>query len=475
MTKSRVIPLALLAATLGALGYLWSVWCEFPFQGWNDVRLAPAFALRHGINPYPLLNGGPLFTWIYGPVGLFVNLPATLASTPLAALQIACLTNMLTVLAPAVIIFFGSTELRSHGLMTPAFASAAAAMLVPRASLVFQVADNAAVAFGLLSCWCLARVVRLSGARLALAAALCVLAICSKQIAVFLLPAQVIFLWLASERAVAIRYVTWVGAFGLAALTMSGAYFGFENLWLNVVAIPRRLPWGELGPQLRNPPWALMARIVAPALGLVVLWRKGLWPGRDRESGRFFQIAVLASAAMLPAGVTAFFKIGGSSNSLHSWSYVFPALLFAWLARERAATRSGAIRILLAVTFVLLVRKTELLSLPRRPFTQHLEAAAQLTAASPHRLWFPQHPVLTFYADRKLWHSEDGIITRHLAGYPLGELELYRHLPPNLEGVVYISAINFSSALQLFPEFTHTDKVPYWNVHTRPLHPARAP
>src|SRR5206468_655065 len=66
-TRSWVLRLAVTAAALAAVACLWSAWCEFPHYAWNDMRLAPAFAVAHGINPYPDLGGGPLSTWIYGP------------------------------------------------------------------------------------------------------------------------------------------------------------------------------------------------------------------------------------------------------------------------------------------------------------------------------------------------------------------------------------------------------------------------
>src|SRR4051812_24177110 len=96
--SSRWQALAAIAAAIGAAACLWSAWCDFPFYMWNDVRLAPAFAVRHGINPYPPLGGGPLSTWIYGPVGILLNLPATLAATPLGALRSAWLINALVLL-----------------------------------------------------------------------------------------------------------------------------------------------------------------------------------------------------------------------------------------------------------------------------------------------------------------------------------------------------------------------------------------
>ena len=181
---------ALLAAWIVGVACLWTAWCEFPMYAWNETRLAPAFALRYGINPYPPVDGGPLSTWIYGPVGIVVNLPATLATTAAAALQLAYLVNLSVVLLPLVVIFFGSSELRSRGPAGPWLALGFGLLLVPRPNLVLQVADHAAIASGLLSCWFLTRDRDPTPTRLAIAAASCALAIGAKQIEVFLLPAQ---------------------------------------------------------------------------------------------------------------------------------------------------------------------------------------------------------------------------------------------------------------------------------------------
>ncbi len=475
LTLMRKSSFALVATTLGMIGYLWGAWCEFPFHPWNDVRLAPAFAVRHGINPYPLLEGGPLFTWIYGPVGILVNLPATWATTALGAIQTASVLNALTVLAPLAIVFFSSRELRSRGLATCALAFTLATLLVPRPNLVLHVADHSAIACGLLSCWCLARAPRPGAARLAAAAAFCALAIWSKQITVFLLLAQSAYLLLSGPRTIAVRYVAWVALFGLAGLAAFAVWFGFSNLWLNLVAIPARLPWTEFWPRFTLRPWSLFAQVLVPALLLLVMRANGRWPTRDSESGRFFQIAVLAAAAMLPVGLVAFFKIGGDTNLLHSSDYLRPAFLLAWLARDVAGTPAATFRMFAVVGLALAVRGKDLSSLPAQPFTRHFEAATQIAAAYPRALWFPQHPVLTFYADGRLWHSEDGILTRYAAGFGWREPDFRRHLPPNLLGVAYRAFVEFPSALPLLPEFNHPEKLPYWTLHTRAPQPPSQP
>lgn len=467
MSESRTIPLALVAATVGMIGCLWGAWCEFPFYAWNEMRLAPAFAIRHGLNPYPPVGGGPLTTWIYGPVGALLNLPATFAPTVDGALHAACVINALTVLGPLALIFFTATELRNRGPLVTTLALTIAALFIPRPNLVLQVADHSAIACGLLSCWCLARPTTPSQAWLAGAAVLCATAIWSKQVELFLLPAQLAYLWIGAGRPTAGRYLAWVALFvtlGLAAFT---AAFGFENLWLNLVAIPGRLGWAAFWPRLLMRPWSLIAQVIAPTLGLLVLWRARRWPGRESASGRFFQITAFAFITMLPIGLAAYFKIGGDTNLLHSWQYLLPGATLVWLAHDRT-TAAVALRLPAIVACGLLLRGKDLVAPHARPFTGHFAVAADLMRAHPHTLWFPQNPLITFYADGRLWHSEDGIATRHLAGYGLREIDFRRHLPsPRLEGVVYPIVVEFPFAMPLLPEFNQKMNLPHWTLHRR--------
>ncbi|HEX2862214.1 MAG TPA: hypothetical protein VHN79_11265 [Lacunisphaera sp.] len=459
--------LALAAAAGGAVACLWWAWCHFPQLAWNDARLAPAFALRHGINPYPPEGGGPLSTWIYGPVGLLLNLPATFAATAARALHAASLLNFGVVLAPLLVVFFGSAELRARGLPLCSLAFALGVLLVPAPNLVLQVADHAAIAFGLLSCWTLARPAAPRARDLGLAALLCALAIGSKQIAVFAAAGQGIFLLLAHGRRTALAYAGGLAACVLLGGTIMIAAFGRDALWLNLVAIPAKLPWADIPARLAMRPLALLAQVVLPLLGLLLLWRTGRWPHRGSVSGRFFQLTALVFGAMLPIGLAGYGKIGGDTNLLHSANYLMPAALLAWLVGGHQVVATA--RSLLVVTACALVLHwPRLTSLPVRPHTQHLAMAAQITAAFPQAVWFPQNPVITFYADGRLWHSEDGIVTRHLAGRGLRGPEFRPHLPPRLKAVAYPVFNKTHATMSLLPEFSRTTELPYWTLLTAP-------
>jgi hypothetical protein len=468
--KRTVVLLALVAALPAALVCLWTAWCEFPIYAWNEARLAPAFALRHGINPYPPLGGGPLSTWIYGPVGILINLPATFAASPAAALQVASLVNFAVILAPLAFVFFGARELRGRGTVG-LLALAVALLLVPRPNLVLQVPDHSAIALGLLSCWLLARAVLPAGATLVAAAACAALAVWAKQITLFLLPAQFVYLWLATGRGTALRYTAWVAAFGGAGFALAGWAFGFGNLWLNTVEIPARLPWADVAERLAMRPWSLAAQLILPGTGLLVLWRARLWPARSTASGRFFQLTVLAFLTQLPVGLVAYLKIGGDTNLLHSWDYLLPGVLLAWLAVERD-TPAGRLRLAAVVAVALALRWGDLSAPPPRPHIEHLQVAAQLDAVEPGGLWFPLNPVTNFYFHRQLWHTEDGIQTRFVAGYGLREPDFRRHLPPSLRGIVYPANVPTPFSKLLLADYDQQTRVPYWIIHHR-LNPAQ--
>jgi len=214
-------------------------------------------------------------------------------------------------------------------------------------------------------------------------------------------------------------------------------------------------------------PWAVLAQVVLPVAGLVALRLKALWPTRAVESGRFFHLSVLAYAAMLPMGLAAFLKIGGDINALHSWSYLLPGGLVAWFAADRISATAPA-RLLAVTAVALALHAADFISLPLRPLTEHFARAARLTANYPHAIWFPRNPLITFYADRTLWHSEDGVLTRNLAGFAPRESDFRRHLPPNLQAVAYPEAENISLAAALLPEFSRTTLLPHWILLTRP-------
>ena len=78
--------------------------------------------------------------------------------------------------------------------------------------------------------------------------------------------------------------------------------------------------------------------------------------------------------------------------------------------------------------------------------------------------------MIAFFKEPTLWHSEDGLLTRHEAGYGLSAGDFRRHLPPDLEGVVYPSNVDAPPTLALLPEFSQANRSTFgWTLHARPV------
>lgn len=445
--------LAGVLAAAGALLYLWQTWCAFPGSVWNELRLAPAFALAHGETLYPSAGGGPLSTWIYGPVGLLVNLPATLAPSATAAIGLAGALNLLVLVGPLAALALAAPPGRRQLFL------ALGVLLLPANSLQFQTPDHIAIACGLLSCLCLAP----RAPHVVAAGALCALALWAKQTAVFLIPAQAAWLLLRGERELARAYLAAAGVFALLLFGAVLLAFGGTGLWLNLVEIPARLPWGDAADKLARRWPALAAFILLPAAALLGLRLRRLWPAPDTFAGRFLGLALAVSVCAAPVGLLAFFKIGGDLNALHWWFYLAPALAFVWLARPAPSPRLD----LALVVLVLAARVPAFLALPVEPQVRALRQAESVARANPGAVWFPCDPLVTFYTDGRLYHVEDGIATRHLAGLGLRQATFRHHLPEHLRAIVYPAEQVDCFALQLLPEFDRRTVVGAWSVFER--------
>ncbi|MEO7797864.1 MAG: hypothetical protein ABIY47_09090 [Opitutaceae bacterium] len=95
----------------------------------------------------------------------------------IGALQVAAALNALTLILPIVGVVLASVELRTHGRLVQLLACVTGIFLLPAFDLRFQTADHSSVAFGMLSCWYLARNEKSGNGGVSTAAGLCLLAI----------------------------------------------------------------------------------------------------------------------------------------------------------------------------------------------------------------------------------------------------------------------------------------------------------
>ena len=455
----------LLGAGLLLAMRLWMSLCFFPVSGWNNIRLEPSFMLRFGPTPYPGLDGGPITTWIYGPVPLFINWPATFAADSATALLIAGIINLLIAVGPVVLVLFASLPSRQETTPTDrTWALLVCLTLWPNSGLQYIQADNTAVAFGLIANFLLLRSRDREWVHLLPAAFCASLSVWSKQTALGLIIAQIIWLTFASSPRAAIRYALACAACGLSLGGIFVAWFGFDGLWLNLVRLPARIPFWPDALARSAGLWAHLAGyVLIPAVMLVVA-RRVVW---KRDSP--WLLPVLTWLCLLPSGLISIFKIGGTANSLNSFLYLLPTAALALVAMVRQCKSSMVAALLLpaGVATVVLVQIGLSPTRSLLPVTSHLRQADYLARQFPGQIYFPWHPLVTFFSEHRFYHVEDGLYTRYTAQLAPARAPALRDLPGRWSITVFPGPMTgWGVVAQLQPPDVQKSAFGGWTVYS---------
>ena len=453
---------------------LWMSLCFFPLSGWNNIRLAPSFMLRFGPTPYPGLDGGPITTWIYGPVPLFLNLPATFTHDAITALIIAGAINLLIAIGPVAIVLFAASSPSQQGA---SWTNRVWALLIclsfwPNSSLQFIQADNTAVAFGLIANFLLLRIHDRSWIHL-LSAALCsTLAVWSKQTALGLVLAQVLWLTFTADLRTAIRYTAACATCGLALGGLFVAWFGFDGLWLNLVQLPARSPFCASFLERTITLWPyLVGYVLLPALALTVT-RRSIW---KRDS--VWLLPALTWLCLLPSGLISIYKIGGNANSLNGVLYLLPVAALAFTAMIRSWENHAA-SALLAIGIIVVTIPQISLSPARslRPLTEPMHQAEYLAKQFPDKIYFPWFPLVTYFSEHRFYHVEDGLYTRYTAQQEPTRDSAFKNLPPLWSITAFLGpTAGLGIITQLQPPTAQKTVVGGWTVYSWILPDTPAP
>jgi hypothetical protein len=454
------------AAAAALALWLWSCLCRFPVHGWNAIRLAPSFMWRAGVSPYPGPTAGPVTTWIYGPLPIILQWPAALMRDAASALLAAGAINLLLAAVPLAVAI---RKQASPGttLRQQAWALLLALACWPAVNLIFCQAGNAAIACGLLAGALVAGAAPRDSARLWAAAALATLALWSRQTELGPVLGQIAYLGLRHGRraavAQALRAAATGGLFGLAFCGM----FGTDGLVYNMFVIPAALPFVTFADKVRSLVYAgdiasyLLAYVLLPAVIVAVRARRLL--RRDHPA----LAPVLVFACSVPFDLAGFFTIGGNVNSFHAAVYLLPVATLWLLERGlRAGAWSWAAPAGLALALGL--QCTALWPLPLRPQISGLRQGAALARQLPGQIYFPWNPLLTYFSDGRIYHVEDGLMTRAIAGRPVPPAVVKAGLPPEMCVVAYHRYAIASFVRGLIPPGAKRDTFGEWILFSWP-------
>ena len=466
--QSRSLSAAAALCAVVAIGlavvWLWSCLCVFPLRSWNDIRLAPTFALKLGLPLYPGADG-PASTWMYGPLPVWLNWPATWATTPAWALVIAGGVNILVTLLPilAVALLWPTAPLGPVSLAGRVVAAALAIAAMPWATWQYLQADNYAIGCGLVANLVLVRG-RGEPARFA-AAALAMAALACKQTSLAIPLAQVVWLWLTAGRTAAAAHFGRLVLTGLAWLAVILLACDPGKLWYTAVLTPTGLPWTDHPGQRFM---QMLPHFLVHALVPLSLW---LWlHGGEKGSRTALSLPLIAWLIAWPLGLASVFKTGGTNNCLQGFPLLLPAGCVVFVAAlERRLGRPQAVVLVAVASLAILsgrlsTREISLWQPPIRVYDEAIELSRRL----PRILWFPWNPLVTVYSEGRLYPVEDGLYVKQVTGRPETREQTLAHLPARFAGIVLAgNGSQWGLASSLLPPPVETIELHYWVITRR--------
>ncbi len=450
--SARPLQVALLLAAAGLAAILYSSFCTVPGVQWNAPRLAPAFALAEGLNPYATRESAAHLGWTYGPVFPLWSLPASFADNLTASFLIWAALNLGAVALPAWLIL---RELAPGRAAWVWFGALLVGNEITWTQLFTIHVDGLCVGLGLLACWSIRRAAVQPAARWLHLAAVCLaLAVWTKQVALSLVPGVLVWAWLAGHRALAGRLLLWFTVYGGLHALLFFAWFGGEELLFNLWLFPSRSPWkdgaGIAAELLRLPVTGWTWLVI---LALVLAWPVKHPGALTLSGGDLPRLLAWVAVFHLPLGLAASIKGAGGLNSLHSLHYALP-LLAAAAARwhQRNGTRPwlgtvAAVGLLLAVGQGLrtTVREHSAWTLYRGQ-----EEALRFARDNPGRAYLPWNPLVTIITERRIYPFDDALLCLHRANLAPAPAVVRAALPAR-PIILYPDPVQSRFALGYFP------------------------
>jgi len=454
-----------LAAGLTVL-WIWSRWCSFPSNPWNDIRVAPAIALHQGISVYAPPGQGSASTWAYGPLPLFVLAPAGFAPNAAGALEAAGAIHIIVrVLCLLAICLAWPTRRAPVGdRMDMQLRLAAALFCVlwvrnDNSDYGIFTADSIGLSVGGLGLLALVRGHRWLAAFGAVGAVAC------KQTMIGVGLAQVIWLWFSCGPKEALRHTGRGAAAALLVALAFTARFGATGLWHVIFEMPGRYPWASFGNRIAYHSTYFGIHVVAPLVAMAV-WKRSFF----RKDSPLL-LPALAFLCTLPFSLAGFLKIGGNVNNLHSFWLWFPMTLAVASHAARIRAASPAVRLaFVALPALVACVWLQVTPLRMRPNVAHYHEAAELTRQRPGQIWFPMNPIVTLYGDGRLYHDFDGLRAWAGTGFRATDPVYFAGLPPQWNGMATLLPIGWLASADdaRLPPGTRIATFGHWQLDLLP-------
>ena len=456
-------------AGIGLLVFAISIWnsiarnLDFP---WTSIRLAPAFALAHGIPLYSMPDKPPWVMVGYGPLYPAAYLPSVLAHDPRSAVAIATILAHFYVLAPAALIFSLLGKRTTHDDARPVhwlFFSLLFALVTHLApSLAYVTAgvhvDAPASGFFLLACYAILRAELAAPAgqtRWFLSAGIAagLSAGCKSNFGAVTL-ALMIWAW---------RFFGWKRA----GLLLAASFFavltiyaiaawrdGFAPVLLNLTE-PGKMPWfsmseiepmtlsGSSSHEFSEKVRTFLAftrdylKVYGPiALGTILVALFVAENPKTDRTARLVWFFLFLSLVLSPVSIASSSKYGGDVNNraLVSLPLSLAGIFaFASLGQRRSRAGLGAMVVTLAVAiFMVALPLKERIRKVSAGGSPILVEAYNAIRADPGRWYYPYDPLAHMLVEKKFRPNMDVIYSYAECGFPVDKDVFRAALPESL-------------------------------------------
>lgn len=424
------------------------------FDEHSWIRFQKTFVLALGYPLYYPEADGPALATIYGPVSVLAYLPATLFKHPMVTMPVAATIASFFFFLPPLWLHVKtkSTEAPlTYRLSAYLCFAGFAILLTSLRNAAFTVHTDAptlglcALAAGLIY---FKNSMKESAAFL-FASLFAILAVWSKQVAVPIIPALCLYVLLSDGFKKCFKLIFF---FFISGLLISGLflfYFEVKNMLFHMFEIPSRQPFKDGGFAIVFKSFTRIARewIVIGLWGIFSLGpafgqkKAGLRKWLQNE--RWF-LFVLISLFMTPVAILSNIKVGGSNNTLSYATYFFLiASTLGFISNKGQSTftksflsKLSACRVLVALSALSLLIYVP--SVYGRILTSDKDPNFALKAYrylkdNPGKAYFPRLTLIHLLAEKKLYHTIDGLMDRHWADMPVEGDHLRSYIPSDAE------------------------------------------
>jgi hypothetical protein len=481
-------------------------------DNWNAIRLAPAFALRHGYQLYYGTNSGPVTGNIYGPLSAIIYLPATLAHSPVTALILAKFLSIIIYFLPVLWLFTKSGFKNNYKAISVflvwiwfCFSTINSPSLNYSAFKIH--ADAPALGFGAMACAILYLKKHTESLIYMLLSSTCaLLAIFSKQSALPLMVALPAFVFFADGRRLFVRYLLCLLFSSIAVSIIFSGIFNPRFLFFNM-SLPFRHPWKV---NIGNNQEVIIGIELIRRLGILIqagvellrdsyssvvvlsfyIFYQFLFNNRKTKLSEWLSVnrwAVFAIAGlfMIPTSLAGRAVVGGAVNNFsftHYFLLVGAGLVLLQVSLGSTSPYANFMQIAIKLLLIILIGlyaciyvfSDNNIDTNVKKFLHNDERVAyEYIRRHPGEAYFPWNPLSSLMAEGKAYHFYFGLLDRELAGFKVRPGHFLADIPANIRIVAYPGkspkeSIDYMKTY--LPEFRkriNIEDLPQWIVFTR--------